>query len=86
MSSFHGCMRKNKDGSNRITEKGKLCLLPTSSQFWKKVEDVPFQISMRSQDIRKGLLKRADLINIADREDAETSEYGSRQMNRTFTF
>ena len=60
MSSFHGCMQKNKDGSNRITEKGKLCLSPTSSQFWKKVEDVPFQISMRSQDNRKELLKRAD--------------------------
>ena len=26
MSSFHGCMRKNKDGSNRIIEKNKWCL------------------------------------------------------------
>ena len=35
-------------------------MVQTSSQFWKKVEDVPFQISMRSQDNRKELLKRAD--------------------------
>ena len=52
MSSFHGCMRKNKDGSNRIIENGKRCLWPTTSPFWKKTVDVPFKISTRSQEKR----------------------------------
>ena len=43
MSSFHGCIRKNKDGSNRIIEKRKWCLWPTTSPFWKKAVDVPFK-------------------------------------------
>ena len=60
MSSFHGCIPKNKDGSNRIVEKGKRCLCPTTSPFWKKTVDVPFQVSTRSQENKKELVKRAD--------------------------
>ena len=60
MSSFHGCMRKNKDGSNRIIEKGKKYLFPTTSPFWKKAVDVPFQVSTRAQENKKELVKRAD--------------------------
>ena len=47
MSSFHGWMQKNKDGSNRIIEKGKRCLCPTVSPFWKKTVDVPSEVSTR---------------------------------------
>lgn len=53
MSSFHGCMQKNKDGSNRIIEKGSWCLSPTTSPFWKKAVDVPFKINTRSQENKK---------------------------------
>ena len=60
MSSFHGWMRKNKDGSNRIIEKGKRCLCPTVSPFWKKTVDVSFKVSTRSQEYKKELVKRAD--------------------------
>ena len=60
MSSFHGRMRKNKDGSNRIIEKGKECLCPTTSPFWKKAVDVSFKVSIRSQENKKELVKRAD--------------------------
>ena len=60
MSSFHGCMRKNKDGSNRMTEKGKCCLWPTTSPFWKRTVDVPFKISTRSRENKKELVKKAD--------------------------
>ena len=60
MSSFHGCMRKIKDGSNRIIEKGKECLCPTTSPFWKKAVDVSFKVSIRSQENKKELVKRAD--------------------------
>ena len=60
MSSFHGGMQKNKDGSNRIIEKGKRCLCPTVSPFWKKTVDVSFKVSTRSQEYKKELVKRAD--------------------------
>ena len=60
MSSFHGWMQKNKDGSNRIIEKGKRCLCPTVSPFWKKTVDVPFEVSTRWQEYKKELVKRAD--------------------------
>ena len=60
MSSFHDCMRKNKDGSNRIIEKGKECLCPTTSPFWKKAVEVSFKVSIRSQEKKKELVKRAD--------------------------
>ena len=38
---FHGCCRKNEDSTNRIIEKGKLCLAPTSYPFWKEIADIP---------------------------------------------
>ena len=59
MSSFHGCMRKNKDGSNRITEKNRWYLWPTTIPFWKKAEDVPFKIRTRSQELNQELVKRS---------------------------
>ena len=60
MSSFHGCMRKNKDGSNRVIEKDKECLCPTTSPFWKKTVDVSFKVSTRAQENKKELVKRAN--------------------------
>ena len=60
MSSLHGCMRKNKDGSNRIIEKGKRCLCPTTSPFWKKAVDVLFKVRTPTKENKKELVKRAD--------------------------
>ena len=60
MGSFQGCMRKNKDGSNRITQKKKWCLWPTTSPFCKKIEDVSFKIKIRSQEQKEELVKRSD--------------------------
>ena len=71
MSSFHGCMRKNKDGSNRIIEKGKECLCPTISPFWKKAVDVSFKVSTRSQENKKELVKRADFNSYCRRRSRE---------------
>ena len=47
---FHGCFRKNLDGTNRIIEKGKQCLTPTACPFWKQIEDIPNGIRTRSQE------------------------------------
>ena len=60
MGSFHGCMRKNKDGSNRIIEKGRWCWCPTTCPFWKKTEEVSFKVRTRSQEQNQVLLKRSE--------------------------
>ena len=60
MSSFHGCVRKNKDGSNRVIEKGKVCFCATTTPFLKKAADVRFKVSTRAQENKKDLVKRAD--------------------------
>ena len=50
METFHGCMTKNKDGTNRIIEKNYICYTPTSIPFWKKTADVDFKVRTRSQE------------------------------------
>ena len=48
---FHGCCRKNEDSTNRITEKGKRCLAPSSYPLWKQIADIPARkIRTRSQE------------------------------------
>ena len=90
MSSFHGCMNKNKDCSNRIIEKGKECLCLTASPFWKKAVGVSFKVSTLSQENKKELVKRADCNRYCrqrgDKEVAKTSKDGSRQTNMIFIF
>ena len=49
MRTFHGCMTKNKDGTNRIIEKNHFCFCPTSAPFWKKIADINFKVRSRSQ-------------------------------------
>ena len=71
MSSFHGCLRKNRDGTNRIIEKNKRCLWPTSSPFWKKTSDVCFKIRTRSQEQKQELVKRSDFNRYCRRRGRE---------------
>ena len=57
---FHGCMRKNSDGTNRIIEKNFTCLYPTNMPFWKRARDVDFGVRTRSQEARQDFVKRLD--------------------------
>ena len=61
MNTFHGCLRKNRDGTNSIIEKGKRCLWSTSFPYWKKIEDMPEGIRTHSQEHKQDLVKRADV-------------------------
>ena len=71
MSSFHGCMRKNKDGSNRIIEKDRWCLWPTTIPFWKKTKEVLFKIRTRSQEHSQELIKKSDFDRYCRRRGRE---------------
>lgn len=46
---YHGCFRKNEDGTNRIIANGERCLLPICHQFWKDVNDIPAGMRTRAQ-------------------------------------
>lgn len=67
---YHGCFRKNQDGTNRIIANNEACLLPTNNQFWKHLEHVPSGIKTRSQ------YKKQDVVTIG------TFERYLRQKNR----
>ena len=47
---YHGCFTKNKDGTNKLIEKGKKCICPTSKPFWKYPEDVSSGVKTRVQE------------------------------------
>ena len=42
LRTYHGCFRKNHNGTNRIIAKNEQCLVPTSRAFLKYIEDIPF--------------------------------------------
>ena len=46
---YHGCFRKNADGTNRIIANNERCLMPCSKPFWKYIEDIPSGVKKRSQ-------------------------------------
>lgn len=57
---YHGCFTKNRDGTNRIIEKNKACLFPTSTPFWKDLEDIPSGARTRSQEKNQKLVKKGE--------------------------
>ena len=71
MSTFHGCMTKNKDGANRIIENNHICFCPTSAPFWKKIADVNFKVRTRSQEQKQDLVKRQDFNRYCRRRGRE---------------
>ena len=47
---YHGCLNKNKDGSNKLFKKGDRCCILTSCPFWKRPWDVPNGVTTRAQE------------------------------------
>ena len=57
---YHGCFRKNEDGTNRIIANNEACLFSRHRQFWKYPEDIPAGVKTRSQYKQKNLVKTFD--------------------------
>ena len=54
-------VKKNADGTNKIIEKGKRCLTPTSYPFWKRIPDISTStISTRSQEQKQKIASRGE--------------------------
>ena len=47
---YHGCLNKNKDGSNRLIKKDDKCFRPISEPFWKQLWDEPDGVRTRTQE------------------------------------
>ena len=54
---YHGCFRKNNDGTNRIIANNERYLIPTSRPFQKYIEDIPDGVKTRCQ------YKKQKLVN-----------------------
>ena len=50
---YQGCFTRNKDGTNKLIEKGKGCICPTNSPFWKYPEEADGSVKTRSQERNK---------------------------------
>ena len=78
---YHGCLNKNKDGSNGLIEKGEQCFKPINCPFWKQPWDVPNGVRTRSQekDQKKVTIENFDkyfqnIVNIQRWLEASDSE------------
>ena len=47
--SYHGCMLKNADGTNKIISGNEKCIMPTDECLWKYPSDVPNGVKTRSK-------------------------------------
>ena len=47
---YHSCLHKNKDGSNKLFQKGDQCCLTTNSPFWKYAWYITNGVRTRSQE------------------------------------
>ena len=68
---FHGCFTKNREGTNRLIEKGKACIKPTSKPFWKYTEDVVGCVRTRSQEKNKKKVKSRDYDKYFKQKDIQ---------------
>ena len=47
--SYHGCMLKNADGTNKIIIGTEQCITPTDKCMWKNRNGVPNRVKTRSK-------------------------------------
>ena len=47
---FHGFFTKNRDGTNRLIGKAKVCITPANNPFWKYPEDAHSGVRIRLQE------------------------------------
>ena len=57
---YHGCFKRNIDGTNRLIKKGDVCSRPTNIQFWMSTQDVINSVKTRSQERNQKDVKKVD--------------------------
>ena len=54
---YHECFTKDRDGTNKLIQKGKACITPTNNPFWKYPEDVHSGVRTYLQEKNQKKLK-----------------------------
>ena len=57
---YHGCFKRNIDGTNRLIKKGDVCSRPTNIQFWMSTQDIINSVKTRSQERNQKDVKKVD--------------------------
>ena len=85
MSSFHGCMHKNKDGSNRIKEKkiSGVCGLQLSC-FGKKQKTFLLKSGPAIKNLIRSSLRGRNLTDVVGKEVERILKDGSRQTTQNY--
>ena len=59
--AYHGCSKRNIDGTNRLIKKGDICSRPTKIPFWMSIQDVINSVKTRSQERNQKHVKKVDI-------------------------
>ena len=68
---YHGCFTKNRDGTNKLIEKGKACITPTNNPFWKYPEDVHSGVRTGSQEKNQKKVRSGDFHKYFKQKDIQ---------------
>ena len=68
---YHGRFTKNRDGTNRLIEKGKACITLTNKPFWKYPEDVFSHVKTCSQEKKFKKVKTKDYNKYFKQKDIQ---------------
>ena len=60
-TAYHGCAKRNIDGTNRLIKKGNVYSRPTNIPFWMSVQDVINSVKTRSQERNQKHVKKVDI-------------------------
>ena len=56
--AYHGCSKRNIDGTNRLIKKGDICSRPTNIPFRMSIQDVINSVKTRSQERNQKYVKK----------------------------
>ena len=57
---YHGCFKRNTDGTNRLITKEDVCSKPTNILFWMSTQDVVNSVKTLSQKRNQKDVKKVD--------------------------
>ena len=83
---YHGCFKKNADGTNRIVANSEDCLVPSSRPFRKHIEDIPDGVRTHSQHKRQKLVTRHKFETYFHKKTRKTLNDGRQLQIQKFVF
>ena len=61
MAIYHGCSKRNIDGTNRLIKKREVCSKLTYEPFWMEAQDIDNRVKTRSQEQNRKDINQKDL-------------------------